>query len=86
VMIGDPKQAIYSFRGADLGTYLQARSDAQATSQNALHTLTDNHRSSVGLVKAVNHVFMQTTQPFASAQGEIEFVEVSAKAKSPRWW
>ena len=81
VMIGDPKQAIYSFRGADLGTYLQARQDAQAHNDNALHTLTGNHRSSVGLVKAVNHVFMQTEQPFASAQGEIAFVEVSAQGK-----
>jgi len=83
VMIGDPKQAIYSFRGADLGTYLQARNDAQATNNDALHTLTGNHRSSVGLVKAVNHVFMQTEQPFASTQGEIAFVEVSAQGKEP---
>ncbi len=90
VMIGDPKQAIYSFRGADLGTYLQARSDAQASinpeladDANALHTLTGNHRSSEGLVKAVNHVFMQTESPFASAQGEIEFVEVSAQGHQP---
>jgi len=83
VMIGDPKQAIYSFRGADLGTYLQARKDAQANNDDALHTLTGNHRSSAGLVKAVNHVFMQTEQAFASAQGEIEFVEVSAQGKEP---
>ena len=83
VMIGDPKQAIYSFRGADLGTYLQARNDAQAINNDALHTLTGNHRSSAGLVKAVNHVFMQTEQPFASAQGEIAFVEVSAQGKEP---
>ena len=81
VMIGDPKQAIYSFRGADLGTYLQARNDAKAVNQDALHTLTGNHRSSEGLVKAVNHVFMQTDQPFASAQGEIAFVEVSAQGQ-----
>ena len=83
VMIGDPKQAIYSFRGADLGTYLQARHDAQATNPEALHTLTGNHRSSVGLVQAVNHVFMQTEKPFASTQGEIEFVEVSAQGTEP---
>jgi exodeoxyribonuclease V beta subunit len=87
VMIGDPKQAIYSFRGADLGTYLQARTDAQthaghaSTQDDALHTLTGNHRSSEGLVKAVNHVFMQTDTPFASAQGEIAFVEVSAQGQ-----
>ena len=83
VMIGDPKQAIYSFRGADLGTYLQARKDAQANNDDALHTLTGNHRSSVGLVKAINHVFMQTEQAFASTQGEIEFVEVTAEGKEP---
>ena len=83
VMIGDPKQAIYSFRGADLGTYLQARQDAEEHNDNALHTLTGNHRSSVGLVKAVNHVLMQPQQPFASAQGEIAFVEVSAQGKEP---
>lgn len=83
VMIGDPKQAIYSFRGADLGTYLQACNDAQTTNADALHTLTGNHRSSVGLVEAVNHVFMQTEQPFASAQGEIAFVKVSAQGKEP---
>jgi exodeoxyribonuclease V beta subunit len=83
VMIGDPKQAIYSFRGADLGTYLLARKDALKHNKDALHTLTGNHRSSEGLVKAVNHVFMQSAQPFASSQGEIEFVEVSAQGHEP---
>ncbi|MBU3648169.1 MAG: hypothetical protein FGM56_08855, partial [Limnohabitans sp.] len=82
VMIGDPKQAIYSFRGADLGTYIKARDDALAINPDALHTLTGNHRSSEGLVKAVNHVFMQTAQPFASTQGAIEFVEVSAQGNA----
>lgn len=79
VMIGDPKQAIYSFRGADLGTYLQARADAQACDLDACHTLTGNHRSCAALVKAINHVFMQSPAPFASAQGEIAFVEVQAQ-------
>ncbi len=83
VMIGDPKQAIYSFRGADLGTYIKARHDAQAVNTEALHTLTGNHRSSVGLVQAVNHVFTKATKPFASTQGEIEFVKVSAQGKEP---
>ena len=83
VMIGDPKQAIYSFRGADLGTYLQARQDAQSVNDDALHTLTGNHRSNAGLVQAVNHVFTQISQPFASTQGDIEFVEVSAQGKEP---
>ncbi|KAE9646786.1 exodeoxyribonuclease V subunit beta [Pseudomonas sp. PB103] len=52
-LIGDPKQAIYAFRGADIYTYLRAR---QATT-GRLHTLGTNFRSSHGMVKAVNHVF-----------------------------
>ncbi|WP_347903872.1 exodeoxyribonuclease V subunit beta [Pseudomonas purpurea] len=52
-LIGDPKQAIYAFRGADIYTYLRAR---QAT-VGRLHTLDTNFRSSHGMVEAVNHVF-----------------------------
>ncbi|WP_149088539.1 exodeoxyribonuclease V subunit beta [Pseudomonas prosekii] len=52
-LIGDPKQAIYAFRGADIYTYLRAR---QATT-GRLHTLGTNFRSSHGMVNAVNHVF-----------------------------
>ncbi len=52
-LIGDPKQAIYAFRGADIYTYLRAR---QATT-GRLHTLGTNFRSSHGMVSAVNHVF-----------------------------
>ncbi|MFK3918389.1 exodeoxyribonuclease V subunit beta [Pseudomonas fulva] len=54
-MIGDPKQAIYAFRGADIYTYLAAR---RAT-QGRLHSLDTNYRSSEGMVAAVNQVFQQ---------------------------
>ncbi|MGB4359657.1 MAG: UvrD-helicase domain-containing protein, partial [Rhodoferax sp.] len=66
IMIGDPKQAIYSFRGADLATYLGAREQAQA-----IHTLSGNFRSTAGLVAAVNHVFAQAAQPFGDVPYEI---------------
>ncbi len=69
IMIGDPKQAIYSFRGADLNTYLAARAQAQG-----LHTLAGNFRSTAGLVRAVNHVFAQANQPF----GAVPFEPVAA--------
>ncbi len=65
LLIGDPKQAIYSFRGADLPTYLAARERAQA-----VHTLQFNYRSSPALIAAVNHVFGQAHQAF----GAIEFL------------
>lgn len=54
-MIGDPKQAIYAFRGADIYTYLAAR---RATS-GRLHSLDTNYRSSTAMVAAVNQVFLQ---------------------------
>ncbi len=69
IMIGDPKQAIYSFRGADLATYLQARTQAQG-----IYTLSGNHRATAGLVQAVNHIFLSANAPF----GDVPFVPVTA--------
>ena len=73
IMIGDPKQAIYSFRGADLDTYLAARNQAQA-----IHTLSGNFRSTAGVVAAVNHVFSRADKPF----GEVPFEAVVACNKN----
>ena len=57
-LIGDPKQAIYAFRGADIYTYLRAR---QATT-GRWHTLDTNYRSTHDMVEAVNHVFLRAEQ------------------------
>ncbi|WP_088282650.1 exodeoxyribonuclease V subunit beta [Ideonella sp. A 288] len=51
-LVGDPKQAIYRFRNADLHTYLGARQHTQGE-----HTLADNQRSSQGLIDAQNALF-----------------------------
>ncbi len=53
LLIGDPKQSIYGFRGADIHSYLQAR---RATAGRH-HVLGTNHRSTVALVQAVNGLF-----------------------------
>ena len=58
-MIGDPKQAIYSFRGADIFSYIQAARHAQAK-----YTLTDNWRSEPLLITAVNTIFSNVKTPF----------------------
>ncbi len=52
VLIGDPKQAIYAFRGADVVTYLEA---TRAADQHA--TLAVNHRSDAPLLAALETVF-----------------------------
>ncbi|HVE07869.1 MAG TPA: exodeoxyribonuclease V subunit beta [Paraburkholderia sp.] len=53
IMIGDPKQAIYAFRGADIFTYLAARRSCGTR----LYTLAKNFRSTHAMVAAVNHCF-----------------------------
>lgn len=55
MMIGDPKQAIYGFRGADLETYLRARNQGQAR-----FSLNQTYRSPQKLVAAVNTLFSPT--------------------------
>lgn len=53
-LIGDPKQAIYSFRGADIFAYLEARDDIPADRH---FTMDKNWRSAPRLVDAVNLLF-----------------------------
>ncbi len=64
LLIGDPKQSIYGFRGADIHSYLAAR-HATAGRHYLLGT---NHRSTAALVAAINHLFEQAeTRPGAGA-------------------
>jgi exodeoxyribonuclease V beta subunit len=74
-LIGDPKQAIYGFRGADFFTYLDAvrRADRR-------FTLDANWRSESGLVTAVNTLFQRATAPFVF--DEIPFHPVVARGEA----
>lgn len=53
-MIGDPKQAIYSFRGADIFTYIHAR---RRTPPGGRYTMTVNYRSCASIIRTLNHLF-----------------------------
>lgn len=72
LMIGDPKQAIYGFRGADIFTYIKARQQVSAH-----YTLGTNWRSSAQMVSAVNQLFSSSTSPFMYDQ-DIPFLPVAA--------
>jgi len=74
-LVGDPKQAIYSFRGADIFAYLRARQQADRR-----YTLGQNWRSTTALVAAVNRVFGSHPQPFAIP--EIPFHPVTASGRA----
>ncbi len=75
-LIGDPKQAIYAFRGGDIHTYLNARESAQQR-----ETLLGNYRTDADLVDAIQHLFTgQLAHPFY--EPGIEFIPVRAE-KTP---
>ncbi|WP_111413565.1 exodeoxyribonuclease V subunit beta [Billgrantia lactosivorans] len=83
-LIGDPKQAIYAFRGADIHTYLRARRDTQGRHV----TLGTNFRSSREMVEAVNRcfAFAEAHPPgaflFNSPEGNpVPFLPVGAKGR-----
>ena len=97
IMIGDPKQAIYAFRGGDIHTYLKAR---QATAGRH-YTLDTNFRSSAAMVGAVNHLFCAAEQRTAlggafrfvgtggasprNPANPLPFLPVKARGRSERW-
>ncbi|MEJ4045401.1 exodeoxyribonuclease V subunit beta [Erwinia sp. SLM-02] len=70
LLIGDPKQAIYAFRGADIFTYMKARSEVSAH-----YTLETNWRSSPAMVASVNQLFQRQTAPFVFQ--DIPFIAVN---------
>jgi exodeoxyribonuclease V beta subunit len=89
LMIGDPKQAIYGFRGADIHAYLAAR----LATAGRHYTLATNFRSTDAVVAACNRLFgYAETQPRGAfrfhtdphAENPIPYVEVTAKGREER--
>ncbi len=74
-LIGDPKQAIYGFRGADIFTYLKAASAATRR-----YSLPTNFRSETPLVEAVNSLFQSGKDPFIFPGIQFESVQADGKA------
>ncbi|WP_462158503.1 exodeoxyribonuclease V subunit beta [Pseudoalteromonas sp. GB56] len=77
-MIGDPKQAIYGFRGADIFTYIDAK---RQLANEQLYTLDKNYRSSKELVHSVNTLFSAHPKSFIFNE-QIPFIEVDAQGQS----
>ena len=89
-LIGDPKQAIYAFRGADIHTYLRAR----RAMTGRLDDLDTNFRSSQPMVDAVNRLFQQAEArtegqgAFLFREGTdnpLPFLSVKARGRKERW-
>jgi exodeoxyribonuclease V beta subunit len=72
--VGDPKQAIYAFRGADLATYLKARDEAARQ-----YSLATNHRSTPELIAALNQLF---DRPMPFAEPGLTYPQVGASQRA----
>lgn len=79
VLIGDPKQAIYAFRGADVAVYAQARASIPAARQ---FTMTTNFRTDKPTLQAIEQILNLPSNVFLTP--DIAFVPVLAQHPSPR--
>ena len=68
-LVGDPKQAIYRFRGADVGAYVQARTAFSAQDADGLVSISTNFRSCGSILTFVNERF----EAILSADGQPGF-------------
>ncbi len=90
ILIGDPKQAIYAFRGADIYTYLAAR----LATEGRHYTLKRNYRSTHAMVAATNRCFHIAENREAGEgaflfrtedKNQVPFVEAEAQGRKDVW-
>jgi exodeoxyribonuclease-5 len=80
-LVGDPKQAIYRFRGADVAAYIQARDLMRAQDPNSLLAIATNFRSCEPILRYVNERF---AQPLSPANGQPGFTALDAFHAAPK--
>lgn len=73
-LVGDPKQAIYRFRGADVGAYVRARDAFAAQDAEGLVSISTNFRSCGSILTFVNERF----ETALSADGQPGFTALDA--------
>lgn len=73
-LVGDPKQAIYRFRGADVSAYVQARTAFSTQDADGLVSISTNFRSCRSILTFVNQRF----ETILSADGQPGFTALDA--------
>ncbi len=92
LVVGDPKQAIYSFRGADIATYLEAKHAITGGDDEKTFTLDTTYRSSPALVDSFNRIFGKKVkddhswfEDMKEGDGTIGYRDVKPPEKSDRF-
>ncbi len=77
IMVGDPKQAIYRFRGGDLRVYMQAKDEVER-----IDALVDNYRTANHLLEGLNKLMAQGLNrsnlkaPLLTAKGRVKKIPI----------
>lgn len=79
-LVGDPKQAIYRFRGADVSAYVEARSAFHKQDGKDLLSISTNFRSRMSILTFVNERF----DALLSADGQPGFTALDAFHDDPQ--
>ena len=92
LVVGDPKQAIYSFRGADIATYLEAKHIITRGDDKKAFPLEITYRSSPALVDAFNDIFGKKSgadhswfEDMKEGERSIGYKDVKSPEKSERF-
>ena len=92
LVVGDPKQAIYSFRGADIATYLAAKHIITGGDDKKALSLNITYRSSPALVDAFNKIFGEKDadgrswfEDMKEGDGSIDYKNVESPDKSEQF-
>jgi CRISPR-associated exonuclease Cas4 len=82
-MVGDPKQAIYRFRGADIATYRQARDAVERQFPGNVLRVTSNFRSRAAILQHINKCFRAPLQAQETGYVELESTRGDAEHGLP---
>ena len=82
-LVGDPKQSIYRFRGADIAVYQEVKEKIEALPNGRLLHIQENFRSTPGVVDFVNEAFSRVIRPEAEVQPEYVGLVAHREAEEP---
>lgn len=78
-VVGDPKQSIYAFRGADIDSYNQAKQTIRRLGDDRIVQIGANFRCQPGIIEYVNAAF----QPVLDADGQPSYGALTATREGP---
>lgn len=84
VVVGDPKQSIYGFRGADIYTYIKAKNELKYAN---FYTLTNNFRSTKEFIQNINLYFKSCLNhnSIETIKNNVEYIDIHSRIEIPEF-